>query len=388
MMKKTVLRGITWEHSRAITPLFACAQRFNELHPDVEIIWTKRTLQEFADFPVESLVENYDLLIIDHPWAGTAAATQCVLPLNKYLPEKLLKNLQENSVGRSHQSYEYAGNQWALAIDAAAPVASYRADLFLKFNRKLPTNWEGLIDLAREGKVAMAGIEVDLVLHFFMFCIAEGEYPFLSDDELVSLVKGREALKSMYRLWSLCDKEIFDLNPIRVAEKMTTSDKYWYCPFAFCYSNYSRDGFAEKQLVYCDLISYKQFGPLISTLGGAGLAISAFSQNRKTCLSFAEWVMSPIIQKTLYAEHGGQPGHRTAWTSEKLNGYINNFFLNALPTIDRAYVRPRYHGFLHFQDNAGRIIREYLMNGGDEKMVIEKLNILYFESLLIRNSVP
>ena len=183
MINKINLRGITWEHSRGITPLFACAQRFNELHPNIEITWTKRTLQEFADVPIETLVETYSLLIIDHPWVGTAAATQCVLPLNKYLPGEFLKNQQENSVGFSHQSYEYAGNQWALAIDAAAPVASYRADLFLKYNRKVPDNWEDLIELAKEGKVAMAGIEVDLVLHFFMFCIAVGEEPFRTDDE-------------------------------------------------------------------------------------------------------------------------------------------------------------------------------------------------------------
>ena len=387
MINKINLRGITWEHSRGITPLFACAQRFNELHPNIEITWTKRTLQEFADVPIETLVETYSLLIIDHPWVGTAAATQCVLPLNKYLPGEFLKNQQEYSVGFSHQSYEYAGNQWALAIDAAAPVASYRADLFLKYNRKVPDNWEDLIELAKEGKVAMAGIEVDLVLHFFMFCIAVGEEPFRTDDEVISLTKGTEALQSMYQLWSFCDKKIFDLNPIAVAEKMTTSDQYWYCPFAFCYSNYSRDGYAEKQLTYSDLISYKQYGRLISTLGGTGLAISAFTENKEACLKFLEWVMSPIIQRTLYPEHSGQPGHRAAWTNGKLNGYMNNYFLNALPAVDRAYVRPRYHGFLHFQDNAGRIIREYLMNGGNERTIVEKLNNLYFESLLIRDKI-
>ena len=78
-----VLNGITWGHSRGITPLLAASQRYNELHPDAEIRWKKRTLQEFADFPIEKLTEEYDLLIIDHPWVGCAAATKCVLPLNE-----------------------------------------------------------------------------------------------------------------------------------------------------------------------------------------------------------------------------------------------------------------------------------------------------------------
>jgi multiple sugar transport system substrate-binding protein len=387
MMKKSSIPGITWAHSRGITPLLACAQRYNELHPDIEIIWSKRTLQEFADAPVELLAKKYDLLIIDHPWIGTAAATRCLLPLNEYLPEDFLRDLQDNSAGDSYKSYEYSGNQWALPVDAAAPAASYRADLFVKHNRRVPDHWEDLIKLAKENKVLIPAAEVDLVLHFFMFCIAVGEYPFRTDTEIISLAKGSEALQGMYQLWSLCDKEIFDLNPIAVAEKMTLSDRYWYCPFAFCYSNYSRDGYAEKRLTYTDLIHYKQSGRLVSTLGGTGLAISAFSENKEACLRFATWVMSADIQTTFYAEHSGQPGYRMAWTSNKLNGYMNNYFANTLPAIDRAYVRPRYHGFLYFQDNAGRIIKDYLINNRDEGRIIKKLNTLYSESLSIRDNI-
>ena len=43
------LRGITWGHSRGFTSVVATAQRFNELNPDVEIVWEKRSLQAFAD---------------------------------------------------------------------------------------------------------------------------------------------------------------------------------------------------------------------------------------------------------------------------------------------------------------------------------------------------
>jgi multiple sugar transport system substrate-binding protein len=64
-MPATILKGITWGHSRGITPLLAASQRYSELYPGIEIQWTKRTLQEFADFPIEKLTEQYDLLIIE-----------------------------------------------------------------------------------------------------------------------------------------------------------------------------------------------------------------------------------------------------------------------------------------------------------------------------------
>ena len=49
-MKK--LKGITWAHSRGFTSIVAVSQRYAELHPDIDITWEKRSLQEFADAPV------------------------------------------------------------------------------------------------------------------------------------------------------------------------------------------------------------------------------------------------------------------------------------------------------------------------------------------------
>ncbi len=138
-MAAIVLNGITWGHSRGITPLLAVSQHYSELHHEVEIRWNKRTLQEFADFPIEDLTKDYDLLIIDHPWVGRAAATKSVMPLNKYLPAGYLNDQLTNSVGLSHVSYNYIYQQWALAIDAATPAASYRKDLLKEIpQRKKP----------------------------------------------------------------------------------------------------------------------------------------------------------------------------------------------------------------------------------------------------------
>ena len=47
------LNGITWSHSRGYTSITAVSQRFCELHPDVSIHWEKRSLQEFADAPID-----------------------------------------------------------------------------------------------------------------------------------------------------------------------------------------------------------------------------------------------------------------------------------------------------------------------------------------------
>ena len=58
-----------------------------------------------------------------------------------------------------------------------------------------------------------------------------------------------------------------------------------------------------------------------------------------------------------------------------------DFFRDTLNTLDEAYLRPRYSGYLYFQDRAGEYIREYLMNGGSAADTLEKLNSLYRKSM-------
>ena len=378
-MEKKVLRGITWGHSRGITPLLAAAQRFNELHPDTEIQWNKRSLQEFADYPIEKLTEHYDLLIIDHPWVGCAAATQCVLPLDQYLSPEYLQDQLIHSTGNSHLSYHYNGHQWALAIDAATPAASYREDLLKANHESLPQTWSELIHIAKKGKVAVPAIPIDLLMNFYMFCIAHGQEPFQNGEEVVDKNTGLKALLSMKELYSLIDKEMFGYNPITVAELMTTANDYWYCPFAYCYSNYSRTGYAQNLLVYTDLVSFEG-KKLRSTIGGTGISVSAFSKHKDRAIEFVEMIMAASFQQSFYVEHGGQPGHRLAWKSKKANELTHHFFENILPVMERGFTRPRYNGYLQFQDHAGEFIHEFLMTGSNPAHVLNEINLLYQKS--------
>lgn len=376
-----VLKGITWGHSRGITPLLAASQRYAELHSGVEITWEKRSLQQFADAPIEALTKKYDLLIIDHPWVGTADATRCVLPLNKYISQEYLDDQAHNSVGDSHASYNYGNSQWALAIDAATPAASFRKDLLEKNNVPIPSTWEDVLQLAHKGKVAVPAIPIDLLMNFYTFCIAHGEEPFTEEGEIVSEAIGKQAIETMRELYSVVDKKMFSYNPIAVAELMSTTNDYWYCPFAYCYSNYSRKGYAKNLLHYNRPVAF-QGHALRTTIGGTGLAISAFSSNVEEAVSFAQWIVLPELQRALYVQHGGQPGHRKAWEDKSANQLTSDFFKNILPVMDSGFVRPRYHGHLHFQDNAGKPLQECLQNDSDAGAALEKMNAIYRESIV------
>ena len=380
MADSNTLRGITWNHSRGFTPMVATAQRFSELHAGVEITWDKRSLQAFADQPIDALAQTYDLLVLDHPWAGFAARTRVILPFDELLPAAFLEDQKANSVGASCPSYNQEGQQWALPIDAATPVASYRPDLFEEHRLQLPGTWEDLLELARAGWVTMPGIPIDTLMNFYMLCSTLGEDVCQTPEQVVSPDTGATAVRMLRELAKLCGPEIFSRNPIHVYQAMTQGDDCAYCPFAYGYANYSRTGYARRLLVFDDLVTLDG-RPCRSTLGGTGLAISANCKSPKVAAGYAQFVASPEVQRTLFTDAGGQPGHRIAWQDDYVNRNTADFFRNTLPALDRAFLRPRYHGYMHFQDKGGAPIREYLMRGGDELALLQQLNRLYRESL-------
>src|SRR4051794_23454897 len=75
------LRGITWEHPRGYNCMVAAAAAYAQV-TGVEVKWEHRSLQAFADAPLDRLVASYDLLVIDHPHVPGAVASGLLAPLD------------------------------------------------------------------------------------------------------------------------------------------------------------------------------------------------------------------------------------------------------------------------------------------------------------------
>ena len=374
------LRGITWNHTRGFLPMVATAQRFSEIHPDVEIRWEKRSLQQFADWPIERLAERYDLLVIDHPFVGYAAARGVLLPLDEHLPASYLADQAEHSVGASHASYHYEGHQWALAIDAATPVCGFRRDLLDEAGARLPSNWEELFALARRGLVTVPAIGIDSLMNFYMLCGALGEDPFSGEQRVVDEEIGIRALEMLHQLIDVCEPGCLRRNPIATWDLLAASDSVAVCPFAYGYSNYSRPGYAAHVLEFGGLLKAGNSKAFRSTLGGAGLAISSRCEQREAAVRYCEYVAGRECQRTLYFDSGGQPGYRDAWLDNEVNRRCANYFANTLVTLDGAYLRPRYPGYLHFQDRANEAVYAFLLNKTGARETLAELDRIYQES--------
>jgi multiple sugar transport system substrate-binding protein len=377
-----ILRGMTWNHTRGYVPMVATAQRFTELNPGIEIVWEKRSLKSFEEFPVEKLAADYDLIVLDHPFVGYAAAQGPLLPLDEHLPAAFLADQAANSVGASHASYSYGDHHWALAIDAATPVAFWREDLLAQHGLTVPRTWDDLLALARAGHVEIPAAPINCLMNFYTFCVAHGEAPFLTRERVASVETGRAALAALRELIALCDPGCWSRNPIASHDLVASAanTKLAYCPLAYGYSSYARAGYAAHRLKFGEPPTFRG-APLQTTLGGTGLALSALRPNRAAALAYARFAASAEIQRTLYAAAGGQPGHRSAWTDAANNSASGDYFARTLPVLDRAFLRPRHNGYMEFQQRAGPVVHAALRGTLPDADALAQLDVLYRHSL-------
>ncbi len=373
-MNVITLNGITWDHPRGFDPLVATSEEYSRLR-GANVKWKKRSLKDFGDQSLEDLASQFDLLIMDHPHSGVAAETGCVLSLDEFLDPSIYQALKSQSTGPSFESYNYAGHQWALPVDAAFQSACYRADLL---NVQVPTNWDEVFQLAaelnkNEQYVGMALCPTDCLCTFLSLTAQFGSPIKEGNSVLVDERTGSKVLEMMARMRDAFHPMSPEWNPIQLYDHMAENDDIVYSPLAFNYSNYSRKNFRKK------LLTYTNAPGNIAVLGGAGIAVSSNCQYPQEAIDYAAWICSADVQKSIYVNHDGQPANILAWEDPVVNKMVNDFFRNTRNTLDNAYVRPRYSGWPKFQELLGETIHSYLHAGGEVNVVLDKLGRTFIE---------
>jgi len=371
------LTGITWNHSRALPPLVATAQRYEELHPEVRIRWEKRSLHEFGHLPIDVLAQKFDLIVIDHPWAGLCFAHDLVHDLAPLLSAVQRGDLEQNSVGPSFESYLYEGKILAIPIDAATPTPSCRPDLLERLGLKFPKAWSELVALADAGHAVMPGFPADLFLNWSMLVAALGGDIGAGPEIICDEESGREAMELLLRLSEKMPAQIHDWNPIAIAERMTRGDDIAHCAFAYSYENYCRPSFTDRPLRYGPLPYLDDGCPLRSIVGGTGIALSKRCPDVPRALDYALFTGSAAVQAGIYTLAGGQPSRREAWTDSSLESTTAGFFRDARHDQESCLVRPRYNGYVPLQEEAGVPLQHHLRGEWSSARAWQEINACY-----------
>jgi multiple sugar transport system substrate-binding protein len=375
------LKGLTWDHPRGYAPLLGGAPQYERRHSEIKIHWDRRTLREFGEAPIEQHLDRYDLLIVDHPFVGFAAAHAALVDLAAHVSEAEKLRFAADSVGPSWESYWYGGGLWAFPIDAATQVASYRPDLLLALSPAVPNTFDGVLELGKKARktgkyIVVPACPTDAISLFFTlsanlgYAIREDRELFLDDSAAT------EVLDRLHALIALAHPKSVEWNPIQVYDFMISSSDAVYCPYGFGYSNYSRVGNSVR-LKFTNAPAAGQRGCAGTMLGGTGIAISKLSAHPLEAIAYAKWLVSPEHQRGTYFREGGQPASLSAWTDSSVNAMADGFFSGTLKTLQTAYLRPRFDGFVRFFEAAGIEISRCLRREVKDAALIQWLNDRY-----------
>ena len=362
------LRGMTWDHPRGFDPLVACSRVWHEL-TGVEVLWERRSLQDFESFPVQTLARQYDLIVIDHPHVGQITREQCLLPLDGTTPA-------QQFVGASLDSYRWEGRLWALPIDAAAQVQAFRPD---QLSAPI-AEWPAMLELSRAGRVHCPMRPPHNLMALFTLCGLHGRLARESSEaEFFDPEVGVRAYESLRELVALVGHDCFALDPIQVFEAMSQPESPIACvPLIYGYVSYARAGFRPARIGFGDIpVLCAGAMPSGSALGGTGIAVSAWSSRAQAAREFASWVASDAVQSGPYAAAGGQPANVAAWADSVVNAPVYGFYTNTWATLDGSWVRPRHDGYMRFQEAGAQRLLTALRVGERATMAIAALNGLF-----------
>ena len=367
------LRGMTWSHRRAVDPLIETLPALRSLHPGIEVEWSSRPLSGFEFTPVVRLAESYDLIILDHPFMGAVAASRSLVPLDEVV------GADDPFVGPSLAAYRMNGSIWALPVDAACQVGVARPDLLRRLDAEAPVNWAELMALGvkarRNGLWLAIGLQGVHSLMTFFTLMANIGSPCATErnDSFADPLAARHVLSLLRDLRGLCPPDVMDWNSIGLHDAMVTRDDLVCCPAVYCYATYAESD-QRRPLQFHHLPGPAGSGG--STIGGTGLGVSALGRHVPAALAYARFAARVATQRA-FALHHGQPAHRAVWEDEAINRLFGGCYRDTRATMDSCWIRPRYNGYLAFQEKAGKLMEAHLRGEIAEEALLSQLQRLH-----------
>lgn len=356
-------KGLTWDHPRGYNALSRAA----EDAVGITLRWDRHSLDGFESAPIGELCAAYDLVVLDHPHVGEAIAADCLIPVEELFSREEIAAWQDAIAGPSLDSYSYAGQHWALPLDAATQVMAWQADRI----DHAPTHWSELPALAERRAVALSLAGPHAILSFQSICAAFGAQHPSPRDSFMDRAVASEAFAIMRALTGDVTRAALAMNPIAMLDAMAAGEGPDLVPLIYGYVNYATRGVR---------FGNAPCGPAArigSILGGTGIGVSRRCKITPALLDHIRLLMSESVQRGFIPFHDGQPAFRSAWCDGAVNGATGNFFADTLATIEQAQLRPRHNGAIAFQTEASTMLREALIGDAGAEPTLDAIERSY-----------
>jgi multiple sugar transport system substrate-binding protein len=358
------LLAIGWDHPRCAAPVLAGASAWREL-AGVQVRWSFRSLGEFNDQPLEELARKYDLLVIDHPMIPEVVARGVLLPLEQLIDAAALGAVLADAIGSNGAAYTYDGATWALPLDAACHVAAAHRDASDQLGG-WPASWEAVLTAARAcpGRVAISLLPADALCALLTIAATSGR------EVGVEAEIALEPIEVLAELSPHLHPASWTRSPPALLDLMRDGGSILYMPLTFGYVTH-----AGERLRFLDPPA-ADGRPARPILGGAGLAVSASSEQREDAAAFALWLCEAGAQRDVVLAAGGQPASRTAWLAPVADPYRREFFSQTRASIERAWVRPKHVRWAEFHRRAGAELAAALRDREPPERIQRRLGAL------------
>ncbi|QOR70410.1 carbohydrate ABC transporter substrate-binding protein [Ruania alkalisoli] len=354
--------GLTWDHPRGRNALEAAAPRLTGLTGTDTLRWEVQPLEGFESAAIADLARRYDVLVLDHPHLGDALAADCLHPIDGLLPPEVVQRLERGAVGASVRSYRFGSHLWALPLDAATQVSARRPDTV----PDAPTSWDQAIAVAGTARVAMSLAGPHAFLTFCSIAVSlGGEYA----GAIFERRTAQHALQIMTDLSANLPAGTEHLNPIGLLDRMRTAGDIDYLPLVYGYVNYS-----SRTLSFGPPPMARRIG---STIGGTGMALTRRSRPSPALLDHVLWLLDEHTQRTFIPTHDGQPSSRAAWSDPAVDAAAHGFYGATRATMEAAWVRPRFAGYVPAQSQASAIVRSVVLGGRSASEALDELEELF-----------
>ncbi|WP_213992930.1 extracellular solute-binding protein [Sodalis sp. dw_96] len=360
------LTGMTWGHIRAMDPLVASAREYSNTAEGCDVDWQVRDLRDFEHQSLADIVRRVDMVVFDHPHCGMLAQQGLFVPLDAL--DALSAEHDADFIGSSLSSYRYQNKQWGAPVDGATNHAVYRADLLARLGLPLPQSWQQALVLGEAARrqglyLAMAANAHHGLLAVAALCANMGN-PWREGEREGTLEIHRRTLAQavdwLDKLMAFCPPQSIEWNSIALHNQMSLRDDLVYCPCVYGFAVYGEPGIYQHPLSFAGFAGVRAPYHAGSVLGGAAIGLSRYSRRQPQALRYLDWLMVDATQRGVIAGFHGQPGRVEAWNSPALDKKFNGFFSAVRPSMESAWMRPRYAGYQEFETRAGALLESHL----------------------------
>jgi multiple sugar transport system substrate-binding protein len=334
---------ITW-----LTPVL---NAWNASHPGQRV--SPLYLPEASNDQLAQLVANlqaksdaYDVIDLDVVWTAEFASAGWIIPLpaSKFPLQEFLRPAVATAM--------YQGRLYAIPYYSNADLLYYRSDILAKAHQKPPTTWAQLASLASKvaPKYHLSGYAATLAPYEgltvnFAEAVQSAGGSILSPDGTSVTVDSPQAVTGLDFLVSGLRQGWIpsaDLGYEEVsAQQAFESGKFLFLnDWPDVYAAASQPGAGNQVVGKFGVVALPGLdGQGSSSLGGADLAISAYSQHQRTSLDFITYLTDLANETTMLTSGGFPPVWKQLYSDPKLRKQFP--YLPVLEqAIDSAQPRP------------------------------------------------